>query len=484
MDGVPMLRGSRRPLDPRRDLFVEYPASTPAPTMAVRSADGFMLRRVRERCDRALRPGRGPVPARERGGRPRSTPTVEDGWPSGSTSCATARAMTAARRRRATVALADRRARWPSPRRRRRPAGDLVRAGGRTRRPLRSAARRSRSASARGRAAGRDVAGAWTRARPLCAGRPPERHGRAPDDEQLLPAGAVLRLAPRTATRRGSAPGSILATGPAPPARAGRHPGDQRRAGARLRSDARPPRAPLRARLHAERAGSTTRDSLPCQPGCRVNLVVDAYHRDARAGDEADPRASTAPTATSRQDRGRLNVARLRGARRAARAPATQRAAQRRVPVDRGAKRSILSLRLPNLRRGASSSRSRPRRKLGHRPPALLDVRGFAADPRARPRRRRHDGLHRGGRLPGRRKSPRATASTAPSGRRRARREGRDAEDHATIRAAAASRCPLYVNYVLRNAPKQTRRPRPGDSMRLRQGGFIQAQRYPADARG
>ena len=41
---------------------------------------------------------------------------------------------------------------------------------------------------------------------------------------------------------------------------------------------------------------------------------------------------------------------------------------------------------------------------------------------------------------------------------------------------------PLYVNYVLRNAPKQTDS-RPGDTMRLRKG-FIRAVSYPADARG
>jgi hypothetical protein len=52
---------------------------------------------------------------------------------------------------------------------------------------------------------------------------------------------------------------------------------------------------------------------LPCAPECHLNLVIDAHHPDARANDRLII-GSSGPNGSVRQDKGRINVIRTRGA--------------------------------------------------------------------------------------------------------------------------------------------------------------------------
>jgi hypothetical protein len=53
--------------------------------------------------------------------------------------------------------------------------------------------------------------------------------------------------------------------------------------------------------------------ALPCAPQCHLNLVIDAHHPDARANDRLII-GSSGPNGSVRQDKGRINVIRTRGA--------------------------------------------------------------------------------------------------------------------------------------------------------------------------
>jgi hypothetical protein len=53
--------------------------------------------------------------------------------------------------------------------------------------------------------------------------------------------------------------------------------------------------------------------ALPCAPDCHLNLVIDAHHPDARANDRLII-GSSGPNGSVRQDKGRINVIRTRGA--------------------------------------------------------------------------------------------------------------------------------------------------------------------------
>jgi hypothetical protein len=221
-------------------------------------------------------------------------------------------------------------------------------------------------------------------------------------------------------------------------------------------------------------------DALPCEVReCRVNLVVDAYNSRAHDGDLLilGIDRQTGPVS---QDRGRLNVTRLRGDGLEVREPATRRRLARRVPIDRGAKRSILSLRLPNLREDEQVTlEAEAKLDIGHLPYSTFV--GSQLILATKPGAVRTTALtERVGYLDGHATEANGfncTQRTTPCTPAKVgtlvltktpRRSGR------TV--------PLYVNYVLRNAPKQVDE-RPGDAMRIRRG-YIEAKRYPADARG
>lgn len=53
--------------------------------------------------------------------------------------------------------------------------------------------------------------------------------------------------------------------------------------------------------------------SLPCAPACHVNLVLDAHHPDSRANDRLIV-GSTGPNGSIKQNKGRINAVRTRGA--------------------------------------------------------------------------------------------------------------------------------------------------------------------------
>lgn len=221
-------------------------------------------------------------------------------------------------------------------------------------------------------------------------------------------------------------------------------------------------------------------DSLPCdRRECRVNLVVDANHPDARSGD-ALILGIDRSTGEISQDRGRLNVVRMRGPRVEATTPSTQRRRMPRIPIDRGAKYSILSLRLGHLRRDQQFTfAAEAKVGIGHLPYSTFvgSQLILAAKPGAT---RTTDFTEDVGYLDGHvtegngfNCTQRTTPCTASKVgtltiTRDATRDGRPV--------------PLYVNYVMRNAPKQQGAAR-GDNMRLR-GGFIEARRYPAAALG
>jgi hypothetical protein len=219
-------------------------------------------------------------------------------------------------------------------------------------------------------------------------------------------------------------------------------------------------------------------DALPCNlRRCRVNLVVDAYHPRASDGDLLILGIDR-PTGTVSQDRGRLNVTRIRGDVEP-REPRTERRLDRRVPIDRGAKESILSLRLPNLREDEQLTlEAEAKVDIGHLSyPSFVGSQLILATKR---RAVRTSALTENvGHLDGHATegngfncTQRTTPCTAVKVgtlviTKTPRRDGR------TV--------PLYLNYVLRNAPKKEARP--GDAMKIRRG-YIEAKRYPADARG
>ena len=222
-------------------------------------------------------------------------------------------------------------------------------------------------------------------------------------------------------------------------------------------------------------------DALPCPPGkCRVNLVVEAHHPKARRGDvlilgidRKDGRVSG--------DRGRLNVIRFRGRGVPVRKRTDTRRRRSRVPIKRGAKSVIYSMRLSNLRRGEQLAfQAAASIGIGH-----LSYSAFVGsqlvlgtNPQAT---HTTEFTRRVGTLQGEvteangfNCTQRTTPCPAPKvGTLRIRRDAK--------RGGRA--VPLYVNYVIRNAPKLVDASS-GDAMRVQPGGFIKAWRYPRRARG
>lgn len=225
----------------------------------------------------------------------------------------------------------------------------------------------------------------------------------------------------------------------------------------------------------------TKGEELPCRlRNCLINLVVDASNSEARRGDVI-LLGIDRPDGTVHQGRGRINVTRFRGPAVEPRTPATDRRLRGRVDVDEGAKKVLYSLRLRKLERDEQLTfEASTVVGIKHLPydtfvgsQLVLTERPGAVSPTRLTRRvaafprdiNKMTGFN-------------CTALTTPCKLPRVgtlvmrgtpRRDGRSV--------------PLYVNYVFRNAPKRAE-DRPGDAIKIRRGGGIEAKRYPADARG
>ena len=220
-------------------------------------------------------------------------------------------------------------------------------------------------------------------------------------------------------------------------------------------------------------------DAMPCElRECRVNLVVDAYHSRADEGDVLilGIDRATGPIA---QDRGRLNVTRIRGEVEG-RPLRTERRRARRLPIDRGAKYAILSQRLPNLRRDQQLTlEAEAKIDIGHLPYSTFV--GSQLILATKPWAVRTSPLTEDvGYLDGHATEGNGFNCTQRTTPCTATKVGTLVITSTPRRGGRT--VPLYVTYVLRNAPKQ-QDPRPDDVMKLRRG-YIEAQRYPADARG
>ena len=215
--------------------------------------------------------------------------------------------------------------------------------------------------------------------------------------------------------------------------------------------------------------------ALPCELArCRVNLVVDAHHRDARRGNKLLLGIDRADGSV-RQDRGRINVARFRGPPLEPRVFDTQRRLHRSVDVERRKKVAIYSLRLPNLRRGDQLTvGALAITSIGHLPygtfigsQLILARRPEAVRPTPFTR---EVSSHQGEVSEG--NGFNCTQLTTPC---RSPRVGTLVMRRTPRRGGEV--VPLYVNFVLRNAPKRAD-DQPGDRVRIRAGGGIAANRY------
>jgi hypothetical protein len=211
-----------------------------------------------------------------------------------------------------------------------------------------------------------------------------------------------------------------------------------------------------------------------------VNLVVDAHHPQAHRNDEVLLGIDRAD-GTIRQDRGRVNVARFRGPRVEPRIHDTQKRRHRSVDVEKGSMKVIYSLRLRGLRKGEQLVvNADMTTSIGHLPygtfigSQLILARrsgGIRTTPLTRRVSSRDGEVTEGNGF-------NCTQRTTPCDSPRAgtlvmkstpRRNGRS--------------IPLFLNFVLRNAPKRAD-DRAGDRIRIPAGGGIVARRYPASAQG
>jgi hypothetical protein len=222
-------------------------------------------------------------------------------------------------------------------------------------------------------------------------------------------------------------------------------------------------------------------NEVPCElDRCRVNLVVDAHRHGASAGDVVLLGIDRADGSV-RGDRGRINVTRLRGPDAESRVQATHRRLRTSMRVEKGRKATVYSLRLGRLREGEQLTfEALATAGIGHLPYAAFVGSQLI--------------LAQG------RRDVRTTALT----RSVASLDGEVSEGNGFNCTQRASPCafrrvgtlvmrktprrhgeaiPLFVNLVLRNAPKQLD-DAPGDRIRIASGGGIEARRYPASARG
>ena len=217
---------------------------------------------------------------------------------------------------------------------------------------------------------------------------------------------------------------------------------------------------------------------LPCPPdACRVNLVADAHHPRARAGDRITV-GGLRPDGTIPQDRGRINVVRYRGVAAAAfGAEATHSPLHHRLRPDLK-RRTVISKRLPRLAAGEQLAVSaRMRLDVGSVPYAVrTSARLILADSPAATRQSafvKHVALGQG-------ELSESNGSNCPhfEGVCTTRKVGvgelrRDAVD------GQGRPVPLYVNLVTVLGPK-VRRAHASDRVTLR-GAEITVTRFPPE---
>lgn len=221
---------------------------------------------------------------------------------------------------------------------------------------------------------------------------------------------------------------------------------------------------------------------LPCRPAdCRVNLVLSAHSRRARAGDRLIIGANGA-TGQVVQDKARLNAVRFSpGNQLSPPALTTRRRVRKRVSL-REERTVVLSKRLPTLRRSEQLSvSSEVGVDVSHLPyDARVSVRLLlASEPRAATTSRR---VEREASLKG--DITELSGSNCTQRRARCRYPGagvltmrRDAFDRPGERGAR------YVNLVIVANPKFAG-PRAGDRLRVLRRSSLKIVRFPAELRG
>lgn len=232
--------------------------------------------------------------------------------------------------------------------------------------------------------------------------------------------------------------------------------------------------------------GSTVRlnnpDRLPCALGrCHVNFVVDSHHRKARSGDVLLLGIDRAGKGHVSQDKSRLNAIRFRGPAVKPNVQDTHRRLRRSVDVEEGSKFSIYSLELRHLREDQQLTvDAAATAGIAQLPYAtffgsqlILATRPAAVHTTSLTRRVAEvDGEANEG------NGFNCTQQNTPC---RSPRVG--TLDILQTPTRAGHVIPLYLNFVLRNAPKRAE-DRPGDRMRILRRGGIRVERYPAGARG
>ena len=217
-----------------------------------------------------------------------------------------------------------------------------------------------------------------------------------------------------------------------------------------------------------------TPDKLPCQlDQCRINLVVDSHHPQARRGDELilgidrpGGKVERRPFAAERDAAARVGY----------RGPQAADAEAAPPPgAGRGGPEVLGALDAPAQPDRGPAAHVRGVAD-GRDPPApLLELHGLAADPRAAPGAVTTSAFTRGvGSLQGEVTEGNGFNCTQRTTPCTARRVGTLVIEQTPVRDGRT--VPLYVNFVLRNAPKEVR-DRVHDYMRLR-GGGITARRY------
>jgi len=232
--------------------------------------------------------------------------------------------------------------------------------------------------------------------------------------------------------------------------------------------------------------GSTLRlknvDRLPCALArCHVNFIADAHHHKAHSGDVLLLGIDRAGKGHVAQDKSRLNAIRFRGPAVKPHVQETHRRLRRSVDVEEGNKYSIYSLELRHLREGqqltvdASATAG-----IAHLPYAtffgsqlILATHPGAVNTTSLTRRVAEvDGEANEG------NGFNCTQQNTPCHSPRV-----GTLDIIRTPTRRGHVIPLYLNFVLRNAPKR-HEDRPGDRMRVLDGGGIRVERYPAGARG
>jgi hypothetical protein len=219
--------------------------------------------------------------------------------------------------------------------------------------------------------------------------------------------------------------------------------------------------------------------TLPCPlERCRVSLIADAHNKRARHGDKLILGIDRAD-GQAHGDKGRVNVARLRGDPES-RTLGNQRRLRHRVEIKEKQRVALVSQRLPHLKRGEQLPiRAGARISIGHVPYAtfvgaqlVLGINRSAVHTTEFTRevaKLRAELSEANGYNCTQRTTPCETRKVGTlMVRRTAERAGRPV--------------PLYANLVLRNAPKMRDR-FPNDFMKIRRG-FIEAVRYGADFNG